>query len=45
MRALIQSPQYKGLSSMGTYRDAKLMANSLRDILGARQVEISHGDG
>ena len=42
MRALTQSPSDKGLSSMRTYRDAKLMAKNLRQVLGARQLEISH---
>ena len=30
---------------MRTYLDAKLMARSLREVLAARQVEISHSDG
>ena len=44
MRALTQSPSDKGLSSMRTYRDAKLMAKNLRQVLGARQLEISHSE-
>ena len=45
MRALTGVRQIRGLRSMRTYLDAKLMAKTLRETLSARQIEISHSEG